>query len=309
MLPGEDFPQIQGRRRFFECVAALGMAERADLVFNLWPFLNLWDKSHIPLSFPVRGVITVSMQETSPDPSPPPPEEETGGLEPATGRMPWDRYRALRWLVVLALLVWAGLFMRHMYFQALLKANKRNALSNMAGNIKPALRIYASDNNDFFPDKKTANEAYEPADSNTAFRKLFSSGYVNDEAAFVVKGGAAKADGDTSTLARTLSRGENHYALAKGLRANSNQNLPLVWEASLSGSWDPIWDSSRKRQERGSTWPDGTVMVLRVGGHVSPMKIAPSVDDDEGPGRLAPTEEGKNLFQLYPDGDSLGPEW
>ncbi len=39
------------------------------------------------------------------------------------------------------------------------------------------------------------------------------------------------------------------------------------------------------------------------------MKTDHASPEQKGPGKLAPTEEGKNLFQLLPDGDSLGPEW
>ncbi len=230
------------------------------------------------------------------------------GQDPVARRAPWDLDRTLRWLVVVALLVWAGLFVRHMYFQARLQAHKRNALSNMAGNIKTALWIYASDNQDYFPDAETKREP-APKNSNQAFRRLIENGCVNDEAPFVVKGGAARADNDKSSRERILAKGENHYALAKGLRASSNKYLPLVWEAPLSGSWDPIWDSSRKRKEWGSTWPDGTVLVMTVGGSVTFIEIEPTVAGKKGQGRLAPKEKGQNPFLLKPDGDSLGPEW
>lgn len=238
-----------------------------------------------------------------------PRDAENNDQNPAARPASWDRYQVLRWLVVVAFLAMGGLLLRYVYSQAELQANKNNATSNLAANIKTALMIYAGDNQDYFPDKKTFNHEDEPANSNAAFRKLIASGYVAAEWPFVVKGGAAKADGDISTLGRTLSKGENYYALAKGLRINSDQKLPLVWEAPLSGNWDPIWDSSRKRNQWGSTWSDGTVMVMTVGGSVHPMKIEPVAGGKKGLSRLAPTEAGKNLFQLYPNGDSLGPEW
>ena len=77
----------------------------------------------------------------------------------------------------------------------------------------------------------------------------------------------------------------------------------------MSGLWDPIWDNSRKRAEWGSTWSDGSVLVMRVGGSVTFMEIEPKVAGKAGPGRLAPTEKEKNLFQIHPEGDSLAPEW
>lgn len=126
---------------------------------------------------------------------------------------------------------------------------------------------------------------------------------------FSVPKGAAQADGDISSPERILSKGENHYALAKGLLATSKASLPLVWEAPLAGHWNPTWDSSRNRAEWGSTWSDGSVLVMTVGGSVSTMKIDRPSPAPKGPGRLAPIEEGKNLFQLETDGDSLGPEW
>ncbi len=189
-------------------------------------------------------------------------------------------------------------------------ANKTNAIQNLAGNIKTALMIYASDNQDNFPDKKAANEAADPADSNAAFRKLIASGYVNDEAPFVIKGGAATADGDTSTSALTLENGECHYSLAKGLTATSNASYPLVWEAPVSGTWDPEWDSALDRNEWGSTWSDGSVLIMTVGGSVATQKIAVSGSDPsaKGSGKLALTQGTKNSFMLKAsNGDALNP--
>ena len=198
--------------------------------------------------------------------------------------------------------------MAQMYSQAKLKANKRNALSKMAGPIRGSLMMYSGDHQEFYPDAVTKQEP-APKNSNQAFRRLIENGYVLDEETFVVKGGAARVDNDMSSPERILAKGENHYALAKGLRPNSNENLPLVWEAPLSGSWDPIWDSSRKRAEWGSTWSDGTVLVLTVSGSVTFMEIESSVAGKEGPGRLVPTKKGPNPFHFKGDGDSLGPEW
>ena len=189
-------------------------------------------------------------------------------------------------------------------------ANKTNAIQNIAGNLKTALLTYASDNQDNFPDRKTATETSEPADANAAFRKLIAAGYVNDEAPFVIKGGAAKADGDTSTSDLTLQNGECHYSLAKGLTVTSNASYPLIWEAPVSGTWNPTWDSSLDRNEWGSTWSDGSIIVMNVGGAVTPMKIAVGGDDPsaKGSGQLAKTQGTKNVFELkQSNGDALNP--
>jgi len=190
-------------------------------------------------------------------------------------------------------------------------ANKTNAIQNLSGNLKTALMTYAGDNQDNFPDKKATNEQSDPADSNTAFRKLIASGYVNDENPFTIRGGAAKADGDTSEPAQTLKVGECHYTLAKGLSVTSNASYPLVWEAPVSGNWNPTWDSSLDRNEWGSTWSDGKVLIMSVGGSVQAYAIAAGSANDpsaKGSGQLAKTQGTKNLFELKTaNGDALNP--
>ncbi len=186
---------------------------------------------------------------------------------------------------------------------------KTNAIQSIAGHLKTALMAYAADHHGQFPDAAHVPGNPAPLTSNAALRRLFEAGYLKDEKDFVVRQGAAKADGDTSAPEKILARGENHWALAKGLRSTSNPSLPLVWEAPLAGNWDPIWDSSRKREEWGSTWSDGSVIVMTVAGEVVIIRIAAGAPGEKGPGRLAPTQKRKNLFQLHPDGDSLGPEW
>lgn len=189
-------------------------------------------------------------------------------------------------------------------------ANKTNAIQNLAGNLKTAMITYAGDNQDTFPDKKQTGEPADPTDANAAFRKLIASGYVTEEVAFTIKGGAAKADGDTSSSSETLKNGECHYAIAKGVTATSNASYPLVWEAPESGNWNPDWNSSLDRNQWGSTWSDGSVLVMNVGGSVKTEKISVSGGDptQKGSGKLAKTQGTKNVFELKATGgDALNP--
>ena len=220
-----------------------------------------------------------------------------------------ERSKALRGFVVVGFVVWAVLLVAELgQHGAKETAAKTRAIQNLAGPIKTALMVYALDHQDLVPDAPRAGEP-TPQTSNQAFRRLFEGGYLHDERLFSVLDRAAQADGDISSPERILSKGENHYALAKGLLITSKASLPLVWEAPLAGRWNPTWDSSRNRAEWGSTWSDGSVLVMTVGGSISTVKIDRSSPDQKGPGRLAPTEDGKNPFQWHTDGDSLGPEW
>jgi type II secretory pathway pseudopilin PulG len=249
------------------------------------------------------------MQE--PFPKLPPGAQQVEPEEWGAGKngTPVDRRSCLlSALLVLFLIGIGALLFNHLFPRIKATAAKTHAIQNVASSIKTALMAYGADHQDHFPD---ASLAGEPAlqTSNQAFGRLFQGGYENEEAPFVIPKGAAKADGDISKPERILSKGENHYALAKGLLLTSKASLPLVWEAPLAGNWDPIWDSSRKRGEWGSTWSDGSVLVLTVGGSVATMKITRTAPNQKGPGNLAPTDKGQNPFQLKPDGDSLGPEW
>lgn len=258
-----------------------------------------------------RGVITDGMQE--PFPYIPPPrrdEESRGGREVMTRRAPLDR--RLRAFVVVGLLAfWTIPFLVLLSAERVAKETtaKTRVIQNLSGPIKTALMAYAADHQGQFPDAPELAGNPGPQTSNAAFRRLFEGGYLKDEKAFMVKQGAAQADGDTSAPEKILAKGENHWALAKGLKIPSDERIPLMWEAPLAGNWDPIWDSSRKRAEWGSTWSDRTVILMTVAGNVASIRIKTGELYKKGPGRLAPTEGRTNFFQRHPDGDSLGPEW
>jgi hypothetical protein len=187
-------------------------------------------------------------------------------------------------------------------------ADRTVAVSNLR-QTGAALAKYAADHYDFYPDAPWAGKP-TPRTANQAFRRLFEGGYVEDERIFQIPKGAARADGDVSSPVRTLGKDENHWALAKGFLATSKANVPLVWEAPLAGHWNPVWDSSRKRSEWGSTWTDGSVLYLLNSGVVvqSHIEGAPR-EDKKGIGRLSPRQNTENPFVSIPNGDSLGPEW
>ena len=191
-------------------------------------------------------------------------------------------------------------------------ANKTNAIQNVAGNLKTALMTYAGDNQDSFPDAKSGSDQTEPSDSNTAFRKLIASGYVNDEAPFVIRGGAAKVDGDVGDPpggTEALKNGECHYALAKGLTVTSNASYPLLWEAPESGKWNPEWNAGADRNEWGSAWSDDSVLVMTVGGSVATIKLAIEAGG-KGKAKLKSISDKstKNIFDLKTtNGDALNP--
>ncbi len=174
-------------------------------------------------------------------------------------------------------------------------------LSNM-NNIKNAILTYTADGNDRFMDANFPNQdPGPPKNSNEAFRILIKHGYINSEECFTFPGRAAHADGDISSSEKILGPGENLYAMAKGLASTSNASYPVVWEASLEGEWDPVWDSSLPEDSWGSTRDDGTVLVLTVGGSISLERIQVSgpSKDGKGKGRLAPRHgPSKNMFQI-----------
>jgi prepilin-type N-terminal cleavage/methylation domain-containing protein len=120
------------------------------------------------------------------------------------------------------------------------RANQTKDLSN-AKQIGLALKLFASDNNGFFPSKQpdaldyNAAPATLPTLSNQAFWWLFPN-YLQSEDIFVVassvwspKNADNKLDAPgTVPPVETLKAGENNYAYVVGLSDTSNPAFPLI---------------------------------------------------------------------------------
>jgi len=175
------------------------------------------------------------------------------------------------------------------------QARVTEAIQNLKGNIYTAMLQYANDNNDRFPDRR--QDGTPVADSNEAFRQLFINQYLTDESAFKVGSSPAEIDGDLGlapNYPNALESGENHWEMLAGLRSTDRGSFPMVWENSVSGSWNPTWDPSLSAGAKGRTWSGGRVLVLQVSGKVEPYVV----QDLQAASTLRPQGSGtQNIFQ------------
>ena len=211
-------------------------------------------------------------------------------------------------LVVMTIIAVLATFGFSAFGKAKEMANRTAAIANMK-QIHLALTSYATDNNDAYPDKKTATEPVASS-ANVAFKRLIPS-YISDEKAFAVKGSPSNTenDGNTETEAEKLKAGENHYAMALGLTSASNSNYPLIWEGGESGddSYNPTWMKG-KRDEWGGSWSDGSVLIVTVGGSVTQKKLDLPANAEAGE-KASIVKDGSNtIFGLRTDGKGLAPE-
>lgn len=177
------------------------------------------------------------------------------------------------------------------------RARITTATQNLRANIYTAMYSYAGENNDQFPFyQRGTRNAHTTA--NDAFRELFISGILDDESVFEVGNSPAQVDGDIGVgpqFNRALEPGELHWEMAGPLTISTRSSTPLVWENSVTGSWNPQWDSGLAgNQVRGRTWSGGRIIILQVSGRVDTYQI----DNLDGLGTLEGQGSGnRNLFQ------------
>ncbi len=160
------------------------------------------------------------------------------------------------------------------------RANQTKDLSN-AKQVGVALKLFASDNNGFFPSKQPAldyNSAPDtlPTVSNDAFWWLFPN-YLQSEDVFTVasskwtpKNPDNKIDPATSgTRTDTLKAGENTYAYVAGLTDTSNPAFPLL--ADGFSTTIPVYDTNKSNQ--GGVWAAKKAIVIFTDASGQIMKV------------------------------------
>ena len=103
------------------------------------------------------------------------------------------------------------------------------------------------------------------ADSNGFFKQLFVAGLTQSEAMFYAKvKGSRRPDGDISTNAKALEKGEVGFAYITGLTSKDDPNTPILLAPMIPGTtmFDP---KAFKNSEH--------AVVLRVDGSASSYKI------------------------------------
>ena len=160
--------------------------------------------------------------------------------------------------------------------------------------IDTALFQYAMENNGRLPFADKNGWAY--TNSNEAFRVFFQEGYLTPDAesVFEVRGSPAQIDnhvGKAPGYSEALRPGECHWAMVKGGRYDDPG--PLVWENSVSGGWNPVWDPTLEVTKPGRTWSGARIIVLTRGHAVKTYKLA----DSKAPSHLKNLDgKSTNIF-------------
>jgi prepilin-type N-terminal cleavage/methylation domain-containing protein len=160
------------------------------------------------------------------------------------------------------------------------RANQTKDLSN-AKQIGIAMKLFASDNNGFYPSKLPAADytsapATLPTNANQAFWWLFPN-YLTTEDIFTVatsKWTPSAPDNKidpagSSTQTDTLKTGENTYAYVAGLTDTSNPAFPLL--ADGFSSTIPKYDTNKGN--KGGVWAGKKAIVIMCDASGQIMKV------------------------------------
>ncbi len=148
-------------------------------------------------------------------------------------------------------------------------ANQTKALSN-ARNIGMALKTYATDNDGAFPAGETASAAF----SKLLPKEAGASGYGVNKKQFFVKGSAytpASKQQDSNTGdQKTITEGENHWAMMGALDDVGSGRWPLIFDgpSSAEGKY------STKKGEKGGVWEGKTAILVRLDGSATKEKLS-----------------------------------
>ena len=185
------------------------------------------------------------------------------------------------------------------------KASMTKAVSNCR-QIDIALRAYASDHDGRYPDAAVAH----PRNSNELFRKLFTEEYLSDERIFGCPMSGAVPDGNIGQppdFLEALKRGENHWAMTKGLTDASPPSMPLVFENPAVATWPPKWNVDEVETPRpGRVWKGGKVIIGFNDGSAEMMPLQSAGGAAVG---LAPRADGTPVFpDVHPAPEILNVE-
>jgi hypothetical protein len=164
------------------------------------------------------------------------------------------------------------------------RANQTKDLSN-AKQVGLALKLFATDNNGFFPSKQPFTDynsapATLPTLSNNAFWWLFPN-YLQSEDVFTVASSKwtpsnpdNKIDPATAgTRVDTLKAGENTYAYVVGLTDTFNPALALAADGSKPLSI-PVYDTNKSN--KGGVWAAKKTIVIFADASGQIMKVDPT---------------------------------
>lgn len=184
------------------------------------------------------------------------------------------------------------------------RANQTKDLSN-AKQIGVALKLFATDNNGFYPSKLPGTDYNSAPDtlptlSNDAFWWLFPN-YLQSEDVFAVasskwtpKNPDNKIDPPTSgTRTDTLQAGENNYAYVAGLTDTSNPAFPLL--ADGFSSTVPAYDTNKSN--KGGVWAAKKAIVIFADASGQVLKVDPTSHTVKRPGSTT----GEDLFAAGTD--------
>ncbi len=152
-----------------------------------------------------------------------------------------------------------------------------------------ALKNYSGDHEGRYPEGKTANEA---------LRQLVTKGILEEERYFASSGTFARADNDIGAepyFSKALERGENQWAMTKGLSDKDSGNVPLIFDAPAVKAWPPLWNADRHEMpKKGDVRKGGRVIIGRNDGSVNIEKI-----EGKGLATVAKDSDGQTLFDRF----------
>jgi hypothetical protein len=172
------------------------------------------------------------------------------------------------------------------------KADQMKATSNCR-QIIMAMKAYAADHSGKYPTGKTANEV---------FRELVRAEILQDERIFGCPVSPFVHDNDVGLapdFAKAVGQGENHWMVMDGLKDNSPEFMPVVFENALQATWPPVWDGSpyEETRKRGQTWKKSKIVIGYNDSSVSLEKLG-GVDLRRQ--TVQPGPDGKSIFDQVP---------
>jgi prepilin-type N-terminal cleavage/methylation domain-containing protein len=184
------------------------------------------------------------------------------------------------------------------------RANQTKDLSN-AKQIAIAMKLFAADNNGFFPSKNPAADYNAappalPTLSNDAFWWLFPN-YLQSEDVFAVASSVWSPKNPdnvldpvgSTTRTATLAQGENNYAYVLGLTDTSNPAFPLLADG-FTGTI-PVYDTNKS--VKGGVWAAKKAVVIFCDASGQIMKVDATTHTVMRPG----TTTGAGLFVAAAD--------
>jgi hypothetical protein len=149
--------------------------------------------------------------------------------------------------------LWGWIWIQDLSAHSIIRGHGREILS--------ALKIWAVDHNDCYPDTRFG----EKATANMAFRELFKSDSVQDERIFRGVRSPFIPDGEIGSApdySKALQPEENHWMLVAGLSTQSPGRTPLFFENALDASWPPKWlPGFFMHHVRGRSWRGKEIVV------------------------------------------------